>query len=158
LLRKVDSAASTQPLGATMTTTMISLLGLLVLQAPDPNPSNPPSAATPSEAPPPRGLGLIAGGTVFTLVGTGVTIGGISLFAEGARCRREAQGECWAGLGGAIMLPVGIIVLAIGAPMLGFGIRRNLAWGRWQREHGLALRPHVGRVRGAWMVGLELRF
>jgi hypothetical protein len=40
----------------------------------------------------------------------------------------------------------------------GGGVHRNRVWREWQREHRLALRPQFGRSRGAWTMGLELRF
>ena len=40
----------------------------------------------------------------------------------------------------------------------GGGVHRNRVWREWQREHRLTLRPQFGRSRGAWTMGLELRF
>lgn len=121
-----------------------AIFSVLSLQAP--------SAAV-SEAPPP-GVGMMVGGGFLTLSGAAVSFGAVLSFAEDARC----HGECWGGLVGGIMMPFGVLGLAVGVPLLGVGIHRHRLSKRWRAERGLVLRPHLGRARNIWTVGLELRF
>lgn len=67
-------------------------------------------------------------------------------------------GQCWVGLVGAITMPVGVVALAVGAPLLGAGVQRRRVWRAWQHERGVVLKPRLGRSNGAWTVGLTLRF
>lgn len=107
--------------------------------------------------PPRRGIGLMVPGGFFTVAGVSLVITASVAFAR-TDCTESGTDACFAGLIGAIMMPVGVIGLAVGAPLLGVGVHRNRVWREWQREHGLALRPQFGRSRGAWTMGLELRF
>lgn len=111
-----------------------------------------------TSSPPPRGIGMMVSGGLFTVLGTSVVIGASVAFARMDCSQSSDSGECWIGLVGAVMMPFGLIGLAVGAPLLGVGVHRHRVWRRWQREHGLALRPQFGRSRGAWTMGLELRF
>ena len=108
--------------------------------------------------PPPRGIGLMVPGGLLTALGTSVVIGASVAFARTDCSQSTDSGDCWLGLAGAIMMPIGVIGLAVGAPLLGVGVHRHRVWREWQREHGLTLRPQFGRSRGAWTMGLELRF
>lgn len=128
-----------------MTTALFSVLSL---QAP--------SAAV-SEAPP-AGVGMMVGGGILTLGGAAVSFGAVLSFAGDARCHSEQRGECWGGLVGGIMMPFGVLGLAVGVPLLGVGIHRHRLLKRWRAERGFVLRPHLGRARSIWIVGLELRF
>lgn len=120
---------------------------------PAPGPAEP----MPSE-PPRRGIGMMVPGGFFTVVGGAVVIGAGVAFARTDCSESSDSGDCWRGLVGAIMMPIGVIGLGVGVPLLGVGAHRNRVWREWQREHGLALRPQFGRSRGAWTMGLELRF
>lgn len=42
--------------------------------------------------------------------------------------------------------------------MLAVGVARLRAYKQWQSERRVALRLQLGRSRGAWLPGLELRF
>lgn len=111
----------------------------------------------PSE-PPPRGTGMLATGGVFTVIGMSVVIAASVEFARTDCSESTDSGDCWRALTGAVMMPFGVVGLAVGVPLLGVGGHRNHVWRKWQRARGLALRPQFGRSRGAWTMGLELRF
>ena len=55
-------------------------------------------------------------------------------------------------------MPIGLVAVAVGIPVLTVGALRLRAWKEWQREYGLTLRPQLARSHGAWIPGLELRF
>lgn len=72
--------------------------------------------------------------------------------------QRHDCSDCFDGLLGRILMPIGLVAIVVGVPVLAVGARRLGAWKAWQREQGLALRPQLGRTHGAWTPGLELRF
>ncbi len=115
---------------------------------------------SPPARPPRRGIGLItAGAASIGLIGAPLVGTAIAGIVENTRCERAGGGSnCFSGLLAAIMLPIGILALAAGAPMLAVGVARLRAYKQWQSERRVALRPQLGRSRGAWLPGLELRF
>ena len=160
-------------------TTTIALMGLLALQSPEAAHATAPgerasetqaagsgnahSALDPTQAPAPgtapkRGAGMLATGAFLSPVGALLVISAAVSYAGQARCEREEQGECWDGLAGAIQMPIGVVALAVGIPLLGAGVHRRRVWRAWQREHGLVMRPRFGRSSHAWILGLDLRF
>ncbi len=75
------------------------------------------------------------------------------------RALREARSwSCFEGLLAAIFIPTGIIVTAVGVPLIVVGARRLRAYKAWQRERKVSLRPHLGRNHATWTPGFELRF
>ena len=152
-----------------MMTTASIVLGLLGVTAPtsppgptlDPPIAGPPRFSAPAsewKEDPKRGVGMIVTGSVFSALGVVLTVTAANAFAADARCHRERRSECWAGLGGAILMPFAMTGLAVGAPLLGVGIYRNRVWRAWQRESRLTLRPRFGRSGGGWFLGVALRF
>lgn len=68
---------------------------------------------------------------------------------------------CSHGLVGAVTMPIGVIVLAVGAPLLGVGVHRNRVWRvwrAWRRERAVVLVPRLSHGYGAWTAALTLRF
>lgn len=129
-----------------------------------PSPTPPPSRErwlpAPPAKPPRRGIGLITVGTTsIGLIGAPLVVTAIVGFVENTRCEQAGGGSnCFSGLIASIMMPIGVIAIAAGAPMLAVGISRLRAYKKWQREHAVALHLHFGRSRGAWLPGLDLRF
>ncbi len=95
----------------------------------------------------PSGGGLIAGGTVATVVGTPFFISAILVGAFCSSCT-------------SVTLPLlapGLIGLGAGIPMLIFGARRRKAWNR--SKYDLArLSPGVSGTGQSWTGSLTLRF
>lgn len=152
--------------GFTMITMTARLLVMLSLQDPQATGISTddaaPSKATklPSSDPPPEanGFGMIATGGLLTVGGGALMVASGFSFAAQARCERSLRDECWAGLGGAIALPVGLVAVAGGVPLFALGARRYRIWRKWQADHALTLRPHFDRGRGSWALGVALRF
>lgn len=115
---------------------------------------------SPPDRPPRRGIGLITvGAASIGLIGAPLVGTAIAGIVENTRCERAGGGSnCVSGLLAGIMLPIGVLALAAGAPMLAVGVSRLRAYRQWQAGRRVALRPQLGRSRGAWLPGLELRF
>ena len=130
-----------------------SLALILVLQAPAAAHAAAP-VADPWQAvqTPPRGVGMLAAGGALTFTGTVLSVvAGAAFAARGCR-------YCLEGVEGAYILPVGVVALAVGIPLLGVGVYRFRVWREWEDRRRLTLRPQLGRSHGAWNLGLTLRF
>ncbi len=137
--------------------TMIAVVGLLQLAEPTAVAASAPPPGPALEAPPRRGLGMLVTGGFLSATGGALVVTAASSFAND--CNQDPEGgECWAGLLRAIIMPIGVVALAVGAPLLGAGVQQNRVWRAWQRERGVVLKPRLGRSHGTWTVGLTLRF
>lgn len=115
------------------------------------------AAGTP-EKEPRTGIAMMAVGGVMTASGVALAIASAVAYGEGRRCREAMRGECWSGLLVAIELPFAVIGLGVGVPLLTAGIYRHQEWRAWDTKREVSLRPRLGRTRGGWTLGLELRF
>jgi hypothetical protein len=111
-----------------------------------------PSLQLPVE--PRRGRGLMISGIVVAgVIGVPLTLAGAILLIS---ANRSADGV---GEGASVLtfatLPVGLVGLAIGVPMLAVGIHRHRVYKAWQRSQ---IEPSAGRTsHGTWTLGLTLR-
>ena len=131
-------------------------------EVPEPVPERRPYGGVSASPPPPprrRGIGMIIGGAlaVGPLAVPLVTFAALDFRNANLRDRDECS-DCFTGLLGRILMPIGIVAVAVGIPVLTVGALRLRAWKEWQREYGLTLRPQLARSHGAWIPGLELRF
>lgn len=127
--------------------------------APAPAPAPERSLPSPPAKPPRRGIGLITVGAISVgLIGAPLVATAIAGFVENTRCERAGHSHCFGGLIATIMMPVGVIAVVAGAPMLAVGVSRLRAYKKWQREHAVDLHLQFGHSRGAWLPGLDLRF
>lgn len=95
---------------------------------------------------------MLAAGGALTFTGTVLSVvAGAAFAARGCR-------YCLEGVEGAYILPVGVVALAVGIPLLGVGVYRFRVWREWEDRRRLTLRPQLGRSHGAWNLGLTLRF
>lgn len=141
------------------TTTAALLLAILSVQTPEAAwAAWTGESLGPAPEPPKRGIGYLVGGGILTGAGAAVLTASGLAFASGARCEEQGGGECWQALAGFIELPFGIVGVAVGVPLLVVGAGQNRYWRRWQREHGLTLRPRFDRGRGSVTLGVALRF
>lgn len=101
---------------------------------------------------------MLVTGSVLTGLGASVFLAGVAGTVIGSRCTGRDGRDCITQLLGAIVLPIGVVALAVGIPLTGVDAHRLRVWRAWQRAHGLAVRPQFGRSGGAWAVGLALRF
>jgi len=138
--------------------TMIAVVGLMYMAVPAVVEASAPQPGPAMVTPPRRGLGMLVTGGVLTTAGSALLATAAWSFAVTDCSGGSDTGACWAGLVGAIAMPVGVVALAVGAPLLGAGVQRKRVWRAWQRERGVVLRPRLGRSHGAWTVGFTLRF
>ncbi len=95
---------------------------------------------------------MLGAGGALIFTGTVLSVVAGSIFAT-RRCI-----HCLEGVEGAYILPVGVVALAVGIPLLGVGVYRFRVWREWEDRHRVTLRPRLGRSHGAWNLGLTLRF
>jgi hypothetical protein len=138
--------------------TMIAVVGLLQLAEPTAVAASAPPPGPTLEAPPRRGLGMLVTGGFLSATGGALLVTAAWSFAATDCSQGSDSGACWVGLVGAITMPIGVVALAVGAPLLGAGVQRNRVWRAWQRERGVVLKPRLARTHGTWTVGLTLRF
>lgn len=117
-------------------------------------------AALPEEPPkePPKGKPMIVAGGVVTGLGAVSTIFGTVRLLQAAGSTEGESADSFRVVGVAY-LAAGLVVLAVGVPMVWFGVQRRRAWQAWQAERRVALLPRIDRsVRGTWTAGFELGF
>lgn len=134
--------------------TMIAVVGLLQLAEPTAVAASAPPPGPTLEAPPRRGLGMLVTGGFLSATGGALVVMAASLIAVSHPESSDDFGQ----FPRFMFLQVGVVALAVGAPLLGAGVQQNRVWRAWQRERGVVLKPRLGRSHGAWTVGLTLRF
>jgi hypothetical protein len=125
--------------------------------APVIDPFAPERPAGPAEPEPPTGAGLLAGGAVTFALGLPLLILGASAVEDGQNCQSSDSPCAWRSMGGTILLPLGVLGLAMSVPLLTTGGIRYARRMAWERRHGIALRPGISGGR-TWLVGITLHF
>lgn len=129
-------------------------------ERPEPAPSTSLERWLPPPPPPPkpprRGIGLLVTGGLIT-AGLGIPLFSVGAFALHKDLTTDCA-DCFYTFSAALFMPIGIVGLAVGVPLLAVGGHRLRAYRAWERKVGVSLRPHIGRDHGVWTTGFELRF
>ncbi|MCY1062957.1 hypothetical protein [Nannocystis sp. SCPEA4] len=127
-------------------------------------PAPAPVAAPPPGPPPKKGLGMMITGAVLTgayalpLIGYGAYAVAIGKKADDATGNTGAV-ETGGNIVGGVLLTMGIIGLAVGAPLLGVGAARFSKYQKWKKGQQALFLPSAGRTPfGTITPGFEIRF
>lgn len=134
-------------------------------EAAAPAPEGPaPAPAAPAGPPPKKGLGMMITGAVLTGAYALPLIGyGAFVVVLGKKADDEVGGmgvvETGGNILGGVLLTMGIIGLAVGAPLLGVGAARFSKYQKWKKSQQAMFLPSAGRTPfGTITPGLEIRF
>ncbi|WP_434415400.1 hypothetical protein [Nannocystis pusilla] len=124
-------------------------------------PAPAPVAAPPPGPPPKKGLGMMITGAVLTGAYALPLIGyGAFIVAAGKQVDDETGVvESGGNIVGGVLLTMGIIGLAVGAPLLGVGAARFSKYQKWKKGQQARFLPAAGRTPfGTITPGFEVRF
>ncbi|PCC66570.1 hypothetical protein SAMN02745121_00701 [Nannocystis exedens] len=124
-------------------------------------PAPAPVAAPPPGPPPKKGLGMLITGAVLTGAYALPLIGyGAFVVAAGKKVDDETGVvETGGNIVGGVLLTMGIIGLAVGAPLLGVGAARFSKYQKWKKGQQAKFLPAAGRTPfGTITPGFEIRF
>jgi hypothetical protein len=127
-------------------------------------PAPAPVAAPPPGPPPKKGLGMMITGAVLTGAYALPLIGYGAYAVVAGKKADEATGgtgvvETGGNIVGGVLLTMGIIGLAVGAPLLGVGAARFSKYQKWKKGQQAQLLPAAGRTPfGTITPGFEIRF
>lgn len=136
----------------------------------EPAPAGAPAPAPAPMGPPPKGIGMLVGGSVLVgLVGLPFSVwGGLTIAAANAvdsasdGTGAESAGNTAGGIGRGVgigLLVTGLLGLAGGATMIAFGAIRLGRYNEWKAGNGYArLSPYVGGTRQTATYGFQLDF